>query len=117
MLIRSVRSKKSQREHELNEMRSAAGQAKLAKAEELQADVQGSLSNLVREHEALTDEQIEDWEENLSDKYSSTVVSVRNTYNRREYIAKDGKWVPTFDTEELPDLPKPKCFRPLFGGD
>ena len=115
MLIRSVRSQKSQIEHELNELHSAAGQAKLAEGEQIQADVQGSLSDLVREHEALTDDQIADWEDSLSDRYSSTVVSRKNAYNRRTYKAVDGKWVPTFDTEELPELPKPKCFRPLFG--
>lgn len=115
MLIRSVRSKKSQREHELNEMYSTEGKAKMAEFEStVQADVQGSISDLVREHGGLTDEQLKDWEDNLSDKYSSTVVSVRNSYNRRRYVAKDGEWVPTFDPDELPEIPKPKCFRPFF---
>lgn len=117
MLLRSVRSEKSQIEHELNEMHSAAGRAKMAEGEKVQADVQGSLSDLVREHEALTDEQIADWEDGLSERYSSTVISRKNAYNRRRYVAVDGKWVPTFDPDEYPELPKPKCFRPLFGGD
>lgn len=116
MLIRSVRSEKSQIEHELNELHSTERKAEMAEFEStVQADVQGSLSDLVREHEALTDEQITDWEDDLSERYSSTVVSVKNSYNRRRYVAVDGKWVPTFDTEELGELPKPKCFRPLFG--
>lgn len=117
MLIRSVRSEKSQIEHELNEMHSTEGKAKLAEGEKIQADVQGSLSDLVREHDALTDEQISDWEDDLSDKYASTIVSVHNSYNNRRYVAVDGKWVATFDLEELPELPKPKCFRPLFEGE
>ncbi len=116
MLIRSVRSEKSQIERELNDLHSSEGHAKLAEGEKLQADVQGSLSDLVREHGALTDAQITDWEDGLSDRYSSTVVSRKNSYNRRRYKAVDGKWVATFDSEELGELPKPKCFRPLFGG-
>lgn len=114
MLIRSVRSKRSQLEHELNELSSSEGRAKLAEGEALQADVQGSLSDLVREHGALTDDQIADWEDSLSERYSSVVVSRRNSYNRRTYVARDGEWVPTFDVEELGELPKPRCFRPVF---
>ena len=91
MLIRSVRSEKSQREHELNDLHSSEGHAKLAEGEKIQADVQGSLSDLVREHGALTDAQIADWEDSLSDRYSSTVVSRKNSYNRRRYRAVDGK--------------------------
>lgn len=114
MLLRSVRSEKSQREYELNVASSAEGRARRAAAEEIQSDVQGSLSDLVREHGALTDDQVLAWEEGLSESYSSVSVSVCNSYNRRRYVAVGGKWVATFD--DLPDLPKPKCFRPLFGG-
>lgn len=118
MLIRSVRSRKSQREHELNKLHSPERQAEMADFEStVQADVQGSLSDLVRKHGALTDEEIVDWEDDLSNRYSSTVVSTKNAYNRRRYKAVAGKWVPDFDPEQLPELPKPKCFRPLFGGD
>ena len=61
MLIRSVRSKISQRVHELNELHSSAVKAKMSEFEStVQSDVQGSLSDLVRKHGVLTNEQLKD---------------------------------------------------------
>lgn len=75
MLIREKKLPKNQVNHQLNEDTSREGKAKFAEGEQLQANVQGSLSDLVREHDkqvandpkVMEDETFnKEWEQSLA---------------------------------------------------
>ncbi|MEG9862124.1 MAG: hypothetical protein V6Z81_06435 [Parvularculales bacterium] len=75
MLIREKKTQKNQAIHRANEDVSTAGKQKFAEAEKLQGSIQGSLSDMVREHDkqisadpsVMSDETFnEEWEQSLS---------------------------------------------------
>ena len=75
MLIREKKTRKNQVIHRANEDVSTAGKQKFSEAEKLQGSIQGSLSDMVREHDkqisadpsVMSDASFnEDWEQSLS---------------------------------------------------
>lgn len=96
MLIRSKQSKKSQQENNLNRARSKEGQQRRKEAGELQASVQGGLSDMVREspNGILDDEQVDTFFEGLqeqSDAATSKKVTTLNPKIVKRYVLRSGK--------------------------
>ena len=68
MLLRQKRLEHNQINLEKNRDASTQGQARFAEAENLQANVQGSLSDLVRETDGKpSKEQLKNWEDSLDE--------------------------------------------------
>jgi len=82
----------NKKKHDLERMHSAEGRELMAAGEELQARVQGSLSDKVREHGVLDDAQIKEWEASL-DELSPRVLDRKNSGGWRRYVARGGRWV------------------------
>ena len=88
MLIRQKRLPHNELSEQLNRELSAEGKAKAAEEQQLQASVQGGLSDIVREHDKLarmdelTDEQVEadltNWEQGLVDQSPSAGQATKN---------------------------------------
>ena len=96
MLIRQKRSKKSEREHQLNRQSSTEGKARAQQGESLQADVQGGLSDLVRQspNGILDDEQVENYFEGLSQESEAATPKQVTTLNPKivkRYVLRGGK--------------------------
>lgn len=94
MLIRSKRSKKSQQEHNRNRAASKEGQQRKKAAANLQADVQGSLSDMVRQspNGILDDAQVDSWLEGLQKQSpTSRHVTTLNPKIVKRYALRNGK--------------------------
>lgn len=88
MLLRQKKLPHNELNEQLNRELSTEGKAKAAEEQQLQASVQGGLSDIVREHDKLagigelTDEQVEEdlsnWEQGLSDKSPSAPQTTKN---------------------------------------
>lgn len=94
MLIRSKRSKKSQQEQNRNRAASAEGQKRKKEAANLQADVQGSLSDMVRQspNGILDDAQVDDWLNGLTEQApTSKKVTTLNPKIVKRYVMRGGK--------------------------
>ena len=68
MLIHSGKSKKTAQEDIMNRDATSAGQDRLAEAQNLQKDLQGGLSEIVREHGYVPDELAYKWLDGLKDQ-------------------------------------------------
>ena len=94
MLIRSKQSKKSQAEHNLNRGASKEGQNRKKEAVDLQASVQGSLSDMVRQspNGILDDVQVDDWLTGLQEQSpTSKKVTTLNPKIVKRYALRNGK--------------------------
>ena len=96
MLIRSKKSKKSQKEHNLNRARSAEGQQRKQEAASLQASVQGGLSDMVRESPdgVLDDAQVDTYFEGLQEQSDAATPKSFGTLNPKivkRYVMRNGK--------------------------
>lgn len=93
MLIRSGKSKKTQQEDNLNRDRSTEGKQRRKEAQELQASVQGSLSDMVRQSESgiLDDEQVENWLTDIREQSPTPPPSYRNPKIVKTYVLRGGK--------------------------
>lgn len=94
MLIRSKRSKKSQQEHNLNRAYSKEGQQRNKEAGDLQASVQGGLSDMVRQSPdgILDDEQVENYFTDLQEQSpTSKKVTTLNPKIVKRYVLRNGK--------------------------
>ena len=100
IVIRQKRLPHNQITHEQNVDASSEGKARRAEAEKLQGKIQGSLSDIVREHGVVSDEHAAEWEASLEDRFGGRRQrSRRNSGGWKRYVVRDGKLVPTF-TEE-----------------
>ncbi len=79
MLIKIKDSPKTQAEKRANHWYSQEGQAQRQDAVELQKDMQGGLSDMVREHGALEDGQIQDFFDDLHNRSPSEPVSRKSS--------------------------------------
>ncbi len=94
MLIRSKRSAKSQREANLNRAHSTEGKKREQENVNLQASVQGGLSDLVRQSPdgILEDEQIENYFTGLQEQSPTPKkVTTRNPKIVKSYVLRGGK--------------------------
>lgn len=93
MLVRSKESKKSQQENNLNRAHSKEGQQRSAAAEDLQASVQGSLSDMVRQSPSgtLEDAQVADWLTGIRNQSPTPPPSYRNPKIFKRFVLRGGK--------------------------
>ena len=76
--------------------------ARMAEGEKMQGSIQGSLSDLAREHNvagggAIPDDALHDWHDNKIPTFAGTPQkSRRNSGGWRTYVASGGKWKPTY---------------------
>ena len=80
--------------------------ARMAEGEKMQANVQGSLSDLARKHNvagggAIPEDELHSWNDNTVPEFAGKPAqSRRNRGGWRNYVAVGNKWVPTFDEDE-----------------
>ncbi len=94
VLIQSQRSKKSQQELNLNREHSTEGKQRTKESGNLQASVQSSLSDMVREspNGILDDAQVENWLTGLQEKSpTSKKVTTLNPKIVKRYVMRGGK--------------------------
>ena len=94
MLIRNKHSKKTLQEQNLNKKHSTEGKIMNQQATELQASVQGSLSDMVRQspNGILDDAQVEEWIGNIQKQSpESKAVTTLNPKIVKRYVMRGGK--------------------------
>ena len=94
MLIRQKRSKKSQQEWNLNRENSTEGKKRKAESENLQASIQGGLSDLVRQspNRVPDDEQVDTYFANLQEQAPEPkAVTTLNPKIVKRYVMRGGK--------------------------
>lgn len=96
VLVQSKRSKKSQKEHNLNRAASTEGKQRRKEATDLQASVQGGLSDMVRQSKdgILEDEQVENYFTGLQEESESATPKRVTTLNPKivkRYALRNGK--------------------------
>ena len=96
MLIRSKRSKKSQDEQNRNRNASTEGQEREKHATDLQASVQGGLSEMVRQSPdgTLEEAQVENWLTGLEEQSDAATSKAPTTLNPKivkRFVMRGGK--------------------------
>ena len=93
VLIQSKRSKKSQKELNLNREHSTEGKQRQKEAENLQASVQGGLSDMVREspNGILDDAQVDNWLEGMDEQQPTSAPTYRSPKIWKRHVMRNGK--------------------------
>lgn len=93
VLIQSKRSKKSQKELNLNREHSTEGKQRQTESENLQASVQGGLSDMVRQspNGILEDEQVDNWLEGMDEQQPRAAPTYRSPKIWKRHVMRNGK--------------------------
>lgn len=98
MLIKNKKSEKTRREDNLNRQHSTEGKVRASQAEDLQASVQGGLSDLVRQspNGVIDDEQAAAYFQGLTEQSEQATGKKVTTLNPKivqRYVLRKGKLV------------------------
>lgn len=102
MLIRDKKLPKNEEIARKERENSPEYKARMAEGEKMQGSIQGSISDLAREHNvanggAIPEDVLKNWNDNTVPTFAGkSQKSRRNSGGWRRYVASGGSWKPTY---------------------